>query len=201
MLTDHVRQWSRGIVNPITRFMRWTGASPNTITIIGFSLSVGVAFLLAQGYTRLGGALLILAATFDAIDGTLARMSSQATRFGAFLDSTLDRLSEAAVFLGVLVYFHRQGAGTEVILTYATIVGSLMVSYARARAEGIGVSVRGGLLTRLERVVILIIFLILNQLTVGLWILALLSNFTALQRIWLVWRATRANHGERRPDR
>jgi CDP-diacylglycerol--glycerol-3-phosphate 3-phosphatidyltransferase len=140
----------------------------------------------------LAGILLIVAAIFDAIDGALARLLNRVTRFGAFLDSTMDRFSEAALFLGVLIHFYYgRGTATEVILCYVTIVGSLMVSYTRARAEGLGVSVRGGLLTRFERMVILIIGLLLNQLTVALWILAPLTNFTALQRVWLVWWATR----------
>jgi CDP-diacylglycerol--glycerol-3-phosphate 3-phosphatidyltransferase len=103
----------------------------------------------------------------------------------------MDRYAEAAVFLGVLVYFLRQGASTEVILTYIAIIGSLMVSYTRARGEGLGVSIRGGLLSRLERMVVLVLFLLLNQLAIALWILAPLTNLTALQRIWLTWRAMR----------
>ncbi len=190
MLTDRVRQWSRGIINPVVRLVSRTGISPNGVTVIGFLLMVVVGLVLSQGYLRLAGVLLIVAAFFDAIDGALARMQDRVTHFGAFFDSTLDRFAEAAVFLGVLIYFLRQGASTEVILTYITIVGSLMVSYTRARGEGLGVSIRGGLLSRLERMAILIILLLLNQLTLALWILAPLTNLTALQRIWLTWQAT-----------
>jgi CDP-diacylglycerol--glycerol-3-phosphate 3-phosphatidyltransferase len=192
MVTDLARRWGNSIVNPIARFLSGTGVSPNAVTVIGFSLTVIVAVLLAAGYLQLAGILLIVAAIFDAIDGALARLLNRVTRFGAFLDSTMDRFSEAALFLGVLIHFYYgRGTATEVILCYVTIVGSLMVSYTRARAEGLGVSVRGGLLTRFERMVILIIGLLLNQLTVALWILAPLTNFTALQRVWLVWWATR----------
>lgn len=189
MLTDRVRQWSRGIINPIVRLVSRTGISPNGVTVIGLLLMVVVGLVLSQGYLRLAGILLIVAAFFDAIDGALARMQDRVTRFGAFFDSTLDRFAEAAVFLGVLIYFLNQGASTEVILTYITIVGSLMVSYTRARGEGLGVSIRGGLLSRLERMAILIVLLLLNQLTIALWILAPLTNLTALQRIWLTRRA------------
>jgi CDP-diacylglycerol--glycerol-3-phosphate 3-phosphatidyltransferase len=191
MLTDIVRQWGQGIINPIARFVSWTGISPDGVTVVGFLLMIAVGALLAQGHLQPAGVLLAVAALFDAIDGTLARMLNRVTRFGAFLDSTMDRFSEAAIFLGILIYLQRIDAGTEVILTYIAIVGSLMVSYARARAEGIGVSIRGGFLTRFERVVILIILLILNQLTLALWILAPLTIFTAVQRIWLTWQATR----------
>lgn len=193
MLTDLVRQWSRGIINPLARFVSWTGISPDGVTLVGFVLMVFVGLLLSQGYLQLAGALLIVAGLFDAIDGALARILNRVTRFGAFFDSTMDRFSEAAIFLGILVHFYRQGASTEVVLTYIAIVGSLMVSYTRARAEGLGVSIRGGFLTRFERFIVLIFGLILNQPTLALWILAPLTNFTALQRIWLTWRATRGD--------
>jgi CDP-diacylglycerol--glycerol-3-phosphate 3-phosphatidyltransferase len=191
MLTDRVRQWSRGIINPVAGLVSRTGISPNGITVIGFLLKVGVGLILSQGYLRLAGILLIVAALFDGLDGALARMQDRVTAFGAFFDSTMDRYAEAAVFLGILVHFLRQGASTEVILTYIAIIGSLMVSYTRARGEGLGVSIRGGLLSRLERIAILVLFLLLNQLTIALWILAPLTNLTALQRIWLTWQTMR----------
>jgi CDP-diacylglycerol--glycerol-3-phosphate 3-phosphatidyltransferase len=196
MLTDRVRQWSRGIINPVARLVSKTGISPNGITVIGFLLMVGVGLVLSQGYLRLAGVLLIVAALFDALDGALARIQDRVTPFGAFFDSTMDRYAEAAVFLGILVYFLREGASTEVVLTYIAIIGSLMVSYTRARGEGLGVSIRGGLLSRLERMVILVLFLLLNQLAIALWILAPLTNLTALQRIWLTWRAMREDAPE-----
>lgn len=189
MLTDRVRQWSRGILDPIAELLAKTGVSPNVVTFIGFLLMVLVGVVISQGYLLAAGVLLILAAVFDAFDGALARKLNRVTRFGAFFDSTLDRFSEAAVFLGILIYYQSQGAGTEVILAYLAIIGSLMVSYTRARGEGLGISIRGGLLSRLERMVIVMIGLILNQLTIALWILAPLTNFTAVQRIWLTWRA------------
>jgi CDP-diacylglycerol--glycerol-3-phosphate 3-phosphatidyltransferase len=189
MLTDRVRQWSQGILDPIADLLAKTGVSPNVVTFIGFLLMVLVGVVISQGYLLAAGILLILAAVFDAFDGALARKLDRVTRFGAFFDSTLDRFSEAAVFLGILIYFQNQGAGTEVILAYLAIIGSLMVSYTRARGEGLGISIRGGLLSRLERMVIVMIGLILSQLTIALWILAPLTNFTAVQRIWLTWRA------------
>ena len=196
MLTNRVRQWSRGIIDPVARFVGRTGLSPNGVTLIGFVLMVIVGFVLSQGYLQLAGVLLIVAADFDAIDGALARLSDRVTRFGAFFDSTLDRYAEAAVFLGILIYFYRQGAGTEVFLAYLAIIGSLMVSYTRARGEGLGVSIRGGLLSRLERMAILILLLLLKQLTLAVWILAVLTNVTALQRIWLTWQALREDTGQ-----
>ena len=195
MLSELARKYSRKILEPIARFVSWTGISPNVITVIGFFLTVGVAIVIAAGYLRLGGILIMAAAAFDALDGTLARMTGRTSRFGAFLDSTLDRFSEAVIFLGLFVYFVGQGAQTELILIYATVVGSLMVSYARARAEGIGVTLKDGLLTRFERVGLLVIGMIFNQLLIVLWILAIFTNFTAVQRMWLVWRITGGEQG------
>ena len=197
MLTDMARNYGRGIVDPIARLMNWAGVSPNAITLIGFTCTSAVAAVLAQGHVRLAGLLLIPASGLDAIDGTLARMMNRATRFGAFLDSTMDRYSETVLLMGALIYFQSQGASTEVILCCATLVGSQMVSYARARAQGIGVDVKDGLLTRFERTLVLIAGLIFNELTITLWVLAVFTNLTALQRIWLVWRKT----GQDEPQR
>ena len=199
MLSELARKYSRFILEPIARFVSWTKISPNVISIIGFLLTIGVAVVISTGYLTLGGVLVFAAAAFDALDGTLARLTGRTSRFGAFLDSTLDRLSEAVIFLGLFVYFVDQGAQTELILIYMTVVGSLMVSYARARAEGIGVMLKDGLLTRFERVVLLIIGLILNQiplvLWLVLWILAIFTNLTAFQRMWLVYRTTGGERG------
>jgi phosphatidylglycerophosphate synthase len=197
MLTDFMRQWSRGVVVPITRLVGWSGVSPNLVTVAGFVLTAADAVVLSLGYVQAAGALLILAGVLDAIDGSLARMLGQVTRFGAFLDSTLDRYSEAVIFLGALIYTTNYG-GTrnEILLIVVALVGSLMVSYTKARGEAIGIAIRGGLLTRFERIVILIIAMLLNELTVAFWILAILTNVTALQRIWLVWKATRNDGGK-----
>jgi CDP-diacylglycerol--glycerol-3-phosphate 3-phosphatidyltransferase len=195
MLSDMVRKHARVLLEPIARFISWTGLSPNVITIIGFVLMIGVAFVLAWGYFLVGGILISAVALFDAVDGTLARMMGRTSRFGAFLDSTLDRFSEAVIFLGLFIYFVGQNQSLELILIYATVVGSLMVSYARARAEGIGVPLKDGLFTRFERVFLLVIGLVFNQLTVTLWLLAIFSNLTAIQRMYLVWRITGGEKG------
>ena len=195
MLSDMVRKHARVLLEPIARFISWTGLSPNVITIIGFVLMIGVAFVLAWGYFLVGGILISAVALFDAVDGTLARMMGRTSRFGAFLDSTLDRFSEAVIFLGLFFYFVGQNQNLQLILIYATVVGSLMVSYARARAEGIGVPLKDGFFTRFERVFLLVIGLVFNQLTVTLWLLAIFSNLTAVQRMYLVWRITGGEKG------
>ena len=195
MLSEVARKYARVFLEPLARFISRTGISPNVITVIGFILMIGVAVVLAMGYFVLGGILITAVAIFDAVDGTLARMMGRTSRFGAFLDSTLDRFSEAVIFLGLFIYFVGQNQHLELILIYATVVGSLMVSYARARAEGIGVPLKDGLFTRFERVFILVVGLVFNQLTAALWLLAIFSNLTAVQRMYLVWRITGGEEG------
>lgn len=195
-LTDRVRWWVHGIADPIADLLARLGFTPNTLTLIGFLMNVTVAVILSQGEMRWGAVAFFLASAFDGLDGTLARRLNRVSRFGAFLDSTVDRLSEAAVFLGLLVWYTGQGAKQEIVLIYATIVGSLMVSYLRARAEGLGMDCKVGLLTRLERFIVLFVGLLLGQVTITLWIMAFLTNFTALQRLVYVWRRSEAEEAE-----
>jgi len=191
-LTDRARRWVGGITDPIARLLARLGFMPNTLTLIGFLMNLAVAVILSQGQMRWGAVAFFLASAFDGLDGALARKLGRVSRFGAFLDSTVDRLSEAAVFLGLLVWYTGQGAKQEIVLIYATIVGSLMVSYSRARAEGLGMDCKVGLLTRMERSIVLFVGLLLEQVTITLWIMAVLTNFTALQRMAYVWRTSEA---------
>jgi CDP-diacylglycerol--glycerol-3-phosphate 3-phosphatidyltransferase len=140
------------------------------------------------GHERLAGLLLIPVALLDALDGALARLTGKATRFGAFFDSTLDRFAEIALYLGLL-YLYR-GSTLETVLIYLTITGSLMVSYTRARAEGLGLECKVGLFTRLERLAVLTLGLLLEQTLIALIILAIFSNLTVLQRVWHVRKVT-----------
>lgn len=195
MLSEWMRNHTRWLVTPVARFLSRTRISPNMLTLLGVLLNVAVGAVLATGRLRLGGFLVIIAGAFDALDGALARASGRTTRFGAFFDSVMDRFSEAAVFGGLLLHALQRGERTDVILIYAAIVGSLLVSYARARAEGIGVACKGGWFTRFERVTVLVIGLLLGQLRLALWVLAIFANLTALQRVYLVWRDTRGNEG------
>jgi CDP-diacylglycerol--glycerol-3-phosphate 3-phosphatidyltransferase len=133
MLSEAARKYSRVFLEPMARFISATGVSPNVITVIGFLLMVGVAVVLAWGHLFLGGILITAVALFDAVDGTLARMMGRTSRFGAFLDSTLDRFSEAVIFLGLFIYLSGQNQKLELLLIYATVVGSLMSLRPRPR--------------------------------------------------------------------
>ena len=202
MLTAWARSFFKGFLQAVAGVFRRLGVTPNQLTLIGLLLQAGVAAVIALGYLPLGGVLLIFSAVFDAFDGTLARMTGQTSRFGAFFDATLDRYAEALVLFGLLIYVSGQpDTRTEVLLIYAAVVGSLLVSYARAKGESLSIPCTEGILTRAERVGLLVIGLLLsgwqpvaelpNVLTIVLWLLAILSNVTAIQRIFAVRKATR----------
>lgn len=166
------------------------GVSPNALTVSGFLLSAFVAWVLSGGNYLAGGLLTLFAGSFDMLDGAVARAGNRVSVFGGFLDSTLDRYSEAVLLLGLVVHFLRIGNDTAVVLTYLTIIGSLMISYTRARSEAAGLKNESGLLARPERVVLLGVLLVLGAPVIALWILAVLTNFTAAQRVYHVYKAT-----------
>ncbi len=191
MITDIIsKERVRSLFLPITKRMAATGISPNALTVIGFGLVLGSAAVLAAGYRQLGGVLFLLTTGFDLFDGAVASLMDRKTKFGAFLDSNLDRFAEIAIFLAILYPYSIAGQTLEVVLCYLAVTGSLMVSYARARAEGLGLSGEVGLFQRPERVILLGIGLILDQVLPVLVILAVLTYLTALQRMAHVWRLT-----------
>ncbi len=190
MLSDRVRTWTRGLATSLAGVFGRLGFTPNLLTILGFLLMIPIGGVLARGHFRVGALLILLAGAFDGLDGTLARMTDRVTIFGAFLDSTLDRYAEIVLYLGLLIFYLRFRDDLAVTLIYLTIVGSLLVSYTRARAEGIGVECKVGLFTRFERVAVLILGLLSGWMVPALAILAIFSNLTALQRMWHVYRAT-----------
>jgi CDP-diacylglycerol--glycerol-3-phosphate 3-phosphatidyltransferase len=192
MISDRLRQWSRFVVEPIARAMHRLGITPNALTVLGFLLNLINAWLLATGHFPLAGILILVFSALDAFDGTLARLSGQATRFGAFLDSVLDRYSEAVIFFGLLIYFTHTGRREELYLTYAAIIGSQLVSYTRARAEGLGLPCQVGWFSRVERIIALSLGLVVGWVRPVLWLLAILTNVTAGQRMLHVYRLTQS---------
>jgi CDP-diacylglycerol--glycerol-3-phosphate 3-phosphatidyltransferase len=180
------------------RIVAKTHLTPNTLTVLGVLLNTAVAAVIASGNMIAGGLMVLLGGGFDVLDGAVARETKQTSAFGGFLDSTLDRYSEAIVFGGLLLYFTRTDAGTTpILLTYITIVGSLMISYTRAKAENLGTRGDVGFAQRLERVLILAAALLISEPTWGVWALAILTQLTALHRIWHVWRFTQGPRQER----
>ncbi|MEZ4583465.1 MAG: CDP-alcohol phosphatidyltransferase family protein [Caldilineaceae bacterium] len=179
---------------PLSRLVPWierTRITPNGLTLLGFVLTVVAAYLLATGIFVWGAVVLTVGSIFDMMDGHLARATGQTSVFGAFLDSSLDRYSESVILIGLTYYFAGQGRPTEVVLLSATLVGSLMVSYTRARAEGLGIECKVGMFQRPERVVLLVVGLLFGWIVPVLWILAVFTNITALQRIYEVFQQTK----------
>ncbi len=191
-LSERVRIWATAWLQGAARVCMRLGLSPNALTLFAFAVVAGVGGVIAAGHFRLAGVLLLLTAWLDAVDGTLARMSGRVTAFGAFLDATLDRYAEAFLYLGLLVYYLRRDVDYPVLLVYLTIVGSMLISYTRAKAESVGIPVREGLLTRFERLAILVLGLLFTRVELALWLLAPLTHLTALQRMLVVWERSRA---------
>ncbi len=189
-LGTRVRSLTLGIGEALAR----AGLTPNMVTTIGLLLSLAVAVVIATGNLILGGILFLIASGFDMLDGAVARAAGTVTKFGGFLDSTLDRYSETIVLFGVLFYLlQTPDAKVGALLVFAATTGSLLISYARARAEAAGFHASVGLLARPERVVVLAIGLLFGQLLPALWILAIGTHLTVFMRIYHVWRITRAN--------
>lgn len=189
--TDWARDQTKVILNPIVRVLGQLGVHPNTVTIIGFFLQVGVGVLFFLGYITLGGWSLMIVGPVDALDGMLARAVGQKSLFGAFLDSTLDRLSDAALILGLTAHYLRQGSQLEAALLLASLVAASVVSYIRARAEALGFPCKVGVLTRLERILLISVLSAVGLPTVMVWALAVLSVFTMIQRILYVYAFSR----------
>ena len=195
VLDRKAREISRPALEAVGRTLARWHVSPDAMTYLGLVLTIGVAVIAALGEIRWAGVAYIFAAVCDALDGTLARVSGRGSRFGAFLDSNIDRIEESIVFLGLTVYYAGLGSEWEIALILVVTVGSLMVSYARARAEAVGVDCKVGFMTRVPRVAIMIVGMILNQVLIALIILAATTWFTSFHRMFHVWRMTGGESG------
>ncbi len=202
MFSRRIQQRARHLVTLLIKPLARLGVTPNTLTVIGLLLSILAAVVIAQGLLVAGGLLVLFAGFFDMFDGAMARVRHAATTFGAFFDSTLDRYSESIILLGLLLYTLQRPDLHDAIwpfaneqrwmitLIFIAVVGSLMVSYTKARAEGLGLECKTGLLARPERVVILAIGLLSGTTILAVLLLAILSQVTAIERIVYVWRIT-----------
>ena len=182
-LTDQARVAFKRILDPLATLLNRLGLMPNTVTILGLLGNVIGAYLIARGYLTVGGIVVLLMGPVDALDGTMARLRGMAGKFGAFVDSVTDRYSELVIFAGLLYYFVQQGNQTAILLVFASAAGSILVSYIRSRGQSLGWDTKVGILTRMERYLVLAPAIILTYPVVGLWIIAVFSNLTALQRI------------------
>jgi len=172
------------------------GVHPDHVTIAGTLLVLVAAWVVGLGHLQLGALLLLLALPLDAIDGAIARAMQRTGKFGALLDSSLDRYADAAIFAGLGYYFAVQVQLELLVLAFAALVGAYSVSYVRARAEGLGVDVKVGWFSRLERVAIILLMLLLpDLLPIGVTILAIGTNITAVQRLIYVYRVLKQREG------
>ena len=187
------RQIAERIAGPIAS----TGIDPNVLTIAGFLVSTATAVVIALGWTLAGGVLVLVAGGFDMLDGAVARLNGSRSQFGAFLDSTLDRWAEGFIFTGLIWHQVVRDAQIEVILAVLTLIGSMLVSYTRARAEGLGLDAKVGLLQRPERLILLGIGLLGPTwlLSGVLWFLAIATALTAGQRMIHVYREIERSKG------
>ncbi|MGC4189694.1 MAG: CDP-alcohol phosphatidyltransferase family protein [Thermomicrobiales bacterium] len=194
MISERIGKWVRRYMLHVGAWFAKVGITPNMATVIGLLLNGVVAAIIALGHPVWGGILLLVASAFDMVDGAIARSTGQVSKFGGFLDSTLDRYSEIVVYVGLLIWLntteHDHLASLLIVIASS---GALMISYARARAEAIGYSASVGLVARPERVVLLALCLIIQQPLWALWILAIATHLTALIRIVHVWRLTEAD--------
>lgn len=199
-LTDRLRALFKGILDPLGNFLNRTGLTPNAITLLGLGGTLVGSLVIGRGDLVAGGFILLASVLVDALDGTMARLRGEPSDFGAFVDSVSDRYAEFITFGGLLYYFLAGGDTRGVLMTFAATAGSVLVSYVKARAEGLDFEARVGLLTRVERYLVLIPLLIFKQPFWAVSVIALLGNITAFQRILHVRgqgheRMRRANAG------
>ncbi|MGB3683872.1 MAG: CDP-alcohol phosphatidyltransferase family protein [Rubrobacteraceae bacterium] len=181
----------RRLLNPLVSLLSTMRVRPDTLTFLGWGLSIYAAVLFGLGHAKGAGAMMLLAGLFDALDGAVARETGLMTSFGAFLDSTLDRLSESAVFVGIVFFYAAASRPYEALLAGAAMTFSLLTSYTRARAEGLGLKCEVGILERAGRVTILSVLSLTGFVTLGVGLVAAGALVTTIQRMLHVYRATR----------
>jgi CDP-diacylglycerol--glycerol-3-phosphate 3-phosphatidyltransferase len=191
--TDRLRVWTRAIIDPIVTVLARLGITPNMLTVLGMVGHIPAAWFVATGRFRIA-AIIGLVSLLDSLDGALARKLNAGhggKGFGAFFDSTLDRISETILFAGLIWWFGRQGDVWLTLLAYAALTGALLVSYTRARSEALGYHCKEGLFSRVERYLVLFVCGLLLRPDWAVWVLAIGTWFTVLQRIVVVWRQSR----------
>jgi len=182
-LSDQARVVFKGVLDPIGAFFNRLGIYPNTMTLLGLAGNIVGSVLIALGYMTVGGIIVLVMGLVDTLDGTMARLRGMSTEFGAFVDSVTDRYSELFIFGGLLYYYLHKGDWLSVLAIYMAASGAVLVSYVRARAASVGMDTKVGFLSRFERYLVLAPTIILHIPMVGVWIIAIFANITALQRI------------------
>lgn len=190
LFTQKIQDRYRSLLRPAIKFIAQSGISPNSLTLAGLIITSMASAALILLQPRIGGILILIGGMCDSIDGSLARSSGKESRFGALLDSTVDRFSEFVMFFGIIAYFMRMQDFTSAVVAFVALCGSIMVSYSRARAEGLGFEAELGFMQRAERIVLLgagaLFHPVLFKLSI--WLVAIFANFTAWQRIAHAYR-------------
>lgn len=192
MITRWIGEGSRWLLDRIVSAIAATGVNPNLLTFLGMLVNLWAAVSFARGKVWLAAATIFLAGFLDILDGQVARREGRVTAFGAFFDSTLDRYSDMALYMGLLVYYAVNGRSSYVILAAVATAGSVMVSYTRARAESLIPTCKVGFMERPERLVLLILGGIFNRMAPVLWVISVISTITVIHRIVYTWQETRA---------
>ncbi len=192
MITKAIGVGSRWLLDKIVGALAATGINPNVLTFIGLVVNFWAAALFATGRFKTGAMVIFFAGFLDMLDGQVARRTNRVTAFGAFYDSTLDRYSDMALYLGLLVYYAVNGRTSYVILAAVATAGSVMDSYARARAESLIPLCKVGFMERPERMVLLIIGGLFDRMAAVLWVISVVSTLTVIHRIVFTWQETRA---------
>ncbi len=178
-----LRGMFKGVLEAVAKLFMKVGLTANSVTVLGLLGSIGAGVLVALGYPLWAGVILLLMAPLDAVDGTMARLSGKSSKFGAFLDSFIDRYDELFVYAGILYWYTTQNDLLGVMLCFAAASGAVMVSYARARAEALGFEAKVGVMTRVERAIVMIVGLLFGIVPIALGIIAVLAHLTALLRL------------------
>ncbi|MGH9401659.1 MAG: CDP-alcohol phosphatidyltransferase family protein [Terriglobia bacterium] len=190
MISEQIGRGGKVVFNRIVRSLVRRGVHPNILTSIGLLINLVAAYLFAVGYFRWAGVVIIVAAIFDLTDGPVARNTHRVTPFGGFLDSVLDRYSDLLLLVGLLVYYSRANRFWYVILVAACMIGAIMTSYTRARAENVIPSCKVGFLERPERIVLFIIGALADRMAPVLWVIVVFSNLTVFHRVVHTYRGT-----------
>jgi CDP-diacylglycerol--glycerol-3-phosphate 3-phosphatidyltransferase len=200
MISDIIGRGGKYVLDLIARILTFFHINPNVLTFTGALISFWAAWEFGQGRFFRGGLIVILAGLFDMLDGEVARVSRSETQFGAFYDSVIDRYSDIILLLGLVVYYAREQMMGYVVLVGVVLMGSIMTSYARARAECLISSCKVGFMERPERIVLLIIGALADRMEAVLWVLAILGNWTVIDRIYYTWRELPKPHKSGKPE-
>jgi CDP-diacylglycerol--glycerol-3-phosphate 3-phosphatidyltransferase len=187
-ITGRIGAGGKRIVDSIVNLLANLRVHPNILTLIGLVINIFAMVLFAKGIFVWAALVILFAGIFDIVDGEVARRTKRVTKFGAFFDSVIDRYSDLLLLLGLIIWYAKINRVFYVGLTGLVLIGSVLTSYTRARAESLIPACKVGFLERPERIVLLIIGGLTDRMPAVLWVMAILSNWTVSQRIWYTWR-------------